>query len=150
MPYRDRRDDVIHHLSVLSDHGSEIFKLRLEAPIQAAFGSHGVNISTETRETLTEEKYLRPRQRLYEQTARVRLAHEDRASPRPHSHPSRAPHVGWACHRRCHPPPLAAPPVTESGLVSGRGRHRRMSFGDGATRPLSRILLQAAFCYAVR
>lgn len=62
-PYRDRRDDLIHHFSVLSDHGAALFALEHNAKIEAEFMSRKITISRETRETILDGRCRRARER---------------------------------------------------------------------------------------
>jgi len=64
-PYRDRRDDLIAHFSVLNDHGAEIFGFQLNAKIEAEFMSRKVTISRETRETIADGRCRRARERTH-------------------------------------------------------------------------------------
>jgi hypothetical protein len=64
-PYRDRRDEIIHCFSVLSDDGAAIFALKQNALIESEFGSRGVTISPETTETMKDAYCKRARTRDY-------------------------------------------------------------------------------------
>jgi hypothetical protein len=64
-PYRDRRDDLILHLSALSDHGAWIFALQQNAKIEAEFMSRKITISRETHETITDGRCRRARERAH-------------------------------------------------------------------------------------
>lgn len=64
-PYRERRDEIIYYLSVLSDHGAAIFALRQNASIESEFGSRGVSISPESTETMKDGRCQRARTRDY-------------------------------------------------------------------------------------
>jgi hypothetical protein len=64
-PYRDRRDDLILHFSVLSDHGAAIFALEHNARIEAEFMSRKITISRETRETIADGRCRRARERTH-------------------------------------------------------------------------------------
>lgn len=64
-PYRDRRDELIHHFGVLSDHGARIFALGQNALIEAEFGSLKVHLSPENTETLADGKCRRARERVH-------------------------------------------------------------------------------------
>lgn len=62
-PLRDIAEDLVKHLSVLSDHGREIFDLKIHKAIEDRFRGHGVDISPENKETLADAKCLRARSR---------------------------------------------------------------------------------------
>ena len=70
-PYRDRRDDLIRHFAVLSDHGAEIFALEHRAKIEAEFMSRKITISPETRETILDGRCRRARERVHAGTTFV-------------------------------------------------------------------------------
>lgn len=53
-PYRDRRNDLVRHLSVLNDRGAELFALREHLKIETGFAAHGITISPETTETMAD------------------------------------------------------------------------------------------------
>jgi hypothetical protein len=91
-PYRDRRDDLIFHLSVLNDDGARIFALEQNQQIEAEFMSRKVTISRETRETIADGRCRRARERTYggqtlvfEWHTKIEL-HQDRI----HVHPGTA------------------------------------------------------------
>lgn len=62
-PLRDLIEDLVHHLSVLSDHGTEIFELRKHQLIEAEFQALGIHISPENTETLNDGACKRARTR---------------------------------------------------------------------------------------
>lgn len=88
-PYRDRRDQLIHALSVLNDSGQAIFALRRNQQIEAEFRSLGVEISPENTQTLEDGRCRRARERRFRDEVlvfewHVKLeAHKDRI----HVHP---------------------------------------------------------------
>lgn len=62
-PLRDIAGDLVKHLSVLSDHGREIFDLELHKDIEAGFRGHGIDISPENKETMKDTTCRRERTR---------------------------------------------------------------------------------------
>jgi len=70
-PYRDRREDLILHFSVLSDHGPAIFALGHNAKIETEFMSRKITISRETRETIADGRCRRARERAHRGTVLV-------------------------------------------------------------------------------
>jgi hypothetical protein len=63
-PFENIRDRVMHHWSVLSDHGARIFALE-QARWIAEFGALGVEISPETSETLRNTRCVEARRRRF-------------------------------------------------------------------------------------
>jgi hypothetical protein len=49
--FRARRDDIMRHFAVLSDHGREIFELSRNQAIENGFAKRGITISLENTET---------------------------------------------------------------------------------------------------
>lgn len=87
--YREIRDDVMEHLSVLSDDGAAIFERKLHKEIEAQFMSRGVTISPENAETLADRRCREARERafagetlLFDWHTKIEL-HQDRI----HVHP---------------------------------------------------------------
>jgi hypothetical protein len=64
-PFRDRRSEIVRVLVTLSDHAATIFADPREASIRAALKRHGVEASTETRETLRDAKCRAARERRF-------------------------------------------------------------------------------------
>ncbi|WP_147447302.1 hypothetical protein [Corallococcus sp. CA054B] len=64
-PFRERREAVVHHLSVLNDHGSRIFAMREHLLIEREFQALGISISTETKETIDDNHYCSFRKMKY-------------------------------------------------------------------------------------
>jgi hypothetical protein len=62
-PFRDLREELIHHLGVLNDHGARIFALKRNELIEAEFGSVGVLLSPENIATLNDSVARRARLR---------------------------------------------------------------------------------------
>ncbi|WP_158625854.1 hypothetical protein [Corallococcus carmarthensis] len=56
-PFRERREEITHHLSVLNDHGARIFALQEHRHIEKEFHALGISISTETKETIDDNYY---------------------------------------------------------------------------------------------
>lgn len=64
-PFRDRRGDLVFHLSVLNDAGARIFALAQNQRIEAEFRALQVIMSPETRETIADGRCRRARERVH-------------------------------------------------------------------------------------
>jgi len=64
-PFRDRRDELIRHLGILSDHGAHIFALKLTRQIESAFMGIKLTLSQENKETLADATCRKARERVF-------------------------------------------------------------------------------------